>query len=139
MTSQRAGPAERERDLTMASRMIQFTRAPQKCVAVGKQFFWEAIDLGGDLRVLDLELTVLGLTTGHSITIEVLTSVQDDVDDCWAAVGAFTKVDQLGGGADQTRHSVMTGALRYVRFNVTQLSATASCYFMIEGEARTHE
>lgn len=122
----------------MASRMIQFTRAPQKVTTVGNQFFWEAIDLGGDLRVLDLELSVSALLgTTPKVTIAVLTSTQNDMEEGWATLGTFLQVDG-GLGADQAQRIVMEGALRYVRFSITQLSgAGANCYFMLDGEARS--
>jgi hypothetical protein len=123
----------------MTSRRIQLTRFPQKCIAVGKQFFWEAVDLGGDLRVLDLTLSVTALSgQTPTVTIAVLTSVQDDVEEGWATLETFDQVDGQAG-ADQTKRKVMVGALRYVRFHVTQLGTGASCYFSIEGEARTVE
>jgi hypothetical protein len=86
--------------------MIQFTRAPQKVTATGNQFFWEAIVLGGDLRVLDLELSVIALV-GESakVTIALLTSTQNDMEEGWATLGTFTQVDEpirglRGGSSD---------------------------------------
>jgi hypothetical protein len=124
----------------MRSVAIRFTRAPQKCVATGRQLFWKAIDLGGDLRVLDVQLSVYALSGGASpkVTISVLTSCHDDADLGWATLGTFTSVDGQAG-ADQTETMVMVGALRYVRFEVTSLGSGASCYFTIDGQARTHE
>jgi hypothetical protein len=110
--------------------ILNFTPSAIIVSAVGPATAKQTLDVTG-YNDADLVLMVLKLSASASVTVEVETSMQQHIG--WVSLGAFTAVT-AAGGAEKKR---FTGVLRYLRWNVTSLSAGASATFMLEGMIRT--
>lgn len=98
--------------------------------AVGPASLKETVEVTG-YESADLVLMVLKLTASASVTVEMETSMQLNVG--WVSLGEFTAVT-AADGAEKKRFS---GLLRYLRWRVSSLTASASATFMIQGMIRT--
>lgn len=110
--------------------ILNFTPNAVTVSAAGAASTKQTLDVTG-YNDVDLLLMVLKLSAGASITVEVETAMQQHIG--WVSLGAFAAVTEAGG-AEKKRFS---GVLRFLRWNVTSLSAGASATFMIEGMIRT--
>jgi len=115
---------------------VRFTEQPVRHTATAKQPIYQAVDLGGHYRVLDLLLSVY-LMSGASpqATVTVQTSMQATDDDQWVTLGTYTVVT-----VSNTFQSVsMSGALRYVRYSLVLAGTSPVVVFDLSGYARTHQ
>lgn len=110
--------------------IINFTPDAVTVSAEGPASLKQTLDVTGYDDV-DLVLLVLKITASASVTIRIETSMQQSLG--WVSLGSFTAVT-TEGTPEKVRFS---GVLRYLRWNVTSLTASASATFLLEGMIRT--
>lgn len=110
--------------------IINFTPDAVTVSAEGPASLKQTLDVTG-YNDVDLVLLVLKLTASASVTVSMETSMQQSVG--WVSLGSFTAVT----ATDTPEKVRFTGVLRYLRWNVTNLTASASATFLLEGMIRT--
>lgn len=119
-----------------SSMLVRFTQEPVRVTASGVQSIYQAVDLGGRYRILDLMLSTYFLTPSCDSTVRVETSMEATDDDGWVTMASFAK-ESSGGNKFQIQ--TFTGVLRYVRYGVILAGVSPVVVFDISGYARVRK
>jgi hypothetical protein len=112
---------------------IQLTRKPIYLTATGAQDIKDVLEVAS-LRQLDLGLTAYNLTGGGNFTVEIETSMQNELANAelWTSIATFATI--TGTTPASKPVSVSAKVLKYIRWNVTSLTGTTpTVTFFIEG------
>ena len=116
------------------ARPITLTHQPIRVTATGFQPLYLAMDVSA-FDILDIELGIVGLEgTSPSVTVNVYTGMQNQVDDCWLPLSTFASQSTPD---TYLKQSFQGGFLKYVRWNVTALAGTAATFY-IRGMGRSY-